>query len=53
MHHIPLGVRPDSVDIRAAQNQRLHRRPPPELDNPIGDRDASTGDTDKIVLPLT
>ncbi|HEY9026217.1 MAG TPA: hypothetical protein VIP05_18105, partial [Burkholderiaceae bacterium] len=49
----PLGVPPDTTDIRAAQNQRLHRRPPPELDNPIGDRGAFTGDSDKIVLPLT
>jgi hypothetical protein len=47
----PLRVATDTADIAAAQNQRLHRRPPPELDYPIGDRGASTGGTDKIVWP--
>ena len=53
MHPDILGVRPDSAPIAREQNQRLHRRPPPELEfHQSVTADAPPGGVDKIELPL-
>jgi hypothetical protein len=50
---LDVGVRPDTADIARHRISACIDDLPPNWITPIGDRDASTSDTDKIELPLT